>query len=59
MLVAGVFLGSLTWFVLLAGFVHVFKQKVMRAGVTLVSRVAGALLMFCGLFSFWNGIRGL
>jgi threonine/homoserine/homoserine lactone efflux protein len=59
MLVAGVFFGSLTWFVLLAGLAHVFKEKVMRAGFTLVSRVAGALLMFCGLFALWNGIRGL
>jgi threonine/homoserine/homoserine lactone efflux protein len=59
MLVAGVFFGSLTWFVLLAGLVHSFKEKVMRVGLTLVSRVAGSLLMLCGLFALWNGIRGL
>jgi threonine/homoserine/homoserine lactone efflux protein len=59
MLVAGVFFGSLTWFVLLAGLVHVFKEKVMRVGLTLVNRVAGALLMLCGLYALWNGIRGL
>jgi len=59
MLVAGVFFGSLTWFVLLAGLVHSFKAKVMRVGLTGVSRVAGSLLMLCGLFALWNGIRGL
>ena len=59
MLVAGVFFGSLTWFVLLAGLVHFFKEKVMRVGLTLVNRVAGALLMFCGLFALWNGVGGL
>ena len=59
MLVAGVFFGSLTWFVLLAGLVHFFKEKVMRVGLTLVNRVAGALLMLCGLYALWNGIRGL
>jgi threonine/homoserine/homoserine lactone efflux protein len=59
MLVAGVFFGSLTWFVLLAGLVHSFKEKVMRVGLTLVSRVAGSLLMLCGLIALWNGIRGL
>jgi threonine/homoserine/homoserine lactone efflux protein len=59
MLVAGVFSGSLTWFVLLAGLVHFFKEKVMRVGLTLVNRVAGALLMLCGLYALWNGIRGL
>jgi threonine/homoserine/homoserine lactone efflux protein len=59
MLVAGVFFGSLTWFVLLAGLVHFFKEKIMQVGLTLVNRVTGSLLMFCGLFALWNGIRGL
>jgi threonine/homoserine/homoserine lactone efflux protein len=60
MLVAGVFFGSLTWFVLLAGLVHFFKKKVMRVGrLMLVNQVAGALLMLCGLYAYWNGIRGL
>ncbi len=59
MLVAGVFFGSLTWFVLLAGLVHSFKEKVMRVGLTLVNRVAGTLLMLCGLYALWNGIGGL
>ena len=58
MLVAGVFFGSLTWFVLLAGLVHSFKEKVMRVGLTLVSRVAGSLLMLCGLYALWNSIAG-
>ena len=59
MLVAGVFFGSLTWFVLLAGLVHFFREKVMQVGLTFVNRVAGALLMLCGLYALWNGIRGL
>jgi threonine/homoserine/homoserine lactone efflux protein len=59
MLVAGVFFGSLTWFVLLTGVVHSFKAKVMRVGLTPMNRVAGTLLMLCGLFALWNGIRGL
>jgi threonine/homoserine/homoserine lactone efflux protein len=59
MLVAGVFFGSLTWFVLLAGLVHFFKEKVMRVGLTPLNRVAGALLILCGLYALWNGIGGL
>jgi threonine/homoserine/homoserine lactone efflux protein len=59
MRVAGVFFGSLSWFVLLAGLAHFFKEKVMRVGLTLVNRVAGSLLMLCGLFALWNGIKGL
>jgi len=34
-------------------------EKVMRVGFMLVNRVAGALLMLCGLYALWNGIRGL
>jgi len=59
MLVAGVFFGSLTWFVLLGGLVHFFNEKVTRVGLTLVNRVAGALLMLCGLYALWKGFRGL
>ncbi len=59
MLIAGVFFGSLAWFVLLAGLVHFFKERVMRVGLTLVNRVAGTLLILCGLYALWNGIRGL
>ena len=59
MLVVGVFLGSLSWFVLLTGLAHLFKEKVMRVGLTLVNRVSGALLILCGLYAFWNGITGL
>jgi threonine/homoserine/homoserine lactone efflux protein len=59
MLVAGVFFGSLTWFVLLAGLVTFFKEKVMQIGLTLVNRVEGSLLTLCGLYALWNGIRGL
>jgi threonine/homoserine/homoserine lactone efflux protein len=59
LLVAGVFLGSLTWFALLAGLVQFFKQRVMQVGLTLVNRLTGALLMLCGLYAMWNGINGL
>jgi threonine/homoserine/homoserine lactone efflux protein len=58
MLVAGVFLGSLTWFIVLVSLVHVFKAKVMRVGLTRVNRVAGVLLMLCGLYALWNSIGG-
>ena len=59
MLVAGVFFGSLTWFVLLTGLVRLFKEKVMQVGLPLVNRIAGTLLILCGLYALWNGIRGL
>lgn len=59
MLVAGVLVGSLTWFILLVRLVHFFREKVMRVGLTPVNRVAGTVLMICGLYGFWSGINGL
>ena len=58
-LIAGVFFGSLTWFVLLVGLVHFFREKVAPVRLTLVNRVAGSLLMLCGLYALWNGASGL
>ena len=59
LLIAGVFLGSLAWFVLLIGLVHFFHETVRRVGLPLVNRVAGSLLVLCGLYALWNGIKGL
>ncbi len=59
LLVAGVFLGSLTWFVLLIGLVRFFHETVRRVALPLVNRVAGSLLVLCGLYALWNGIKGL
>lgn len=59
MLVAGVFLGSLTWFVLLTAVVRRFEEKAVRVGLRLVNRIAGSVLMLCGLYAFWRGVRGL
>ena len=58
-LVAGVFVGSLTWFLLLTGLVHCFSDQVRRIGLPVVNRVAGSLLVLCGLYALWNGIKGL
>ena len=58
-LVAGVFFGSLTWFLLLTGLVHCFSDKVSKVGLPVVNRVAGSLLVLCGLYALWNGIKGL
>lgn len=59
MLVTGVFLGSLTWFVLLTKVVVFFKASVVRVGLTLVNRATAVLLMLCGVYALWNGIVGL
>ncbi len=58
LLVAGVFLGSLLWFSLLAGGSHFFKEKVSSRGLAMVSKVAGTLLVLIGIAGILLGLRG-
>jgi threonine/homoserine/homoserine lactone efflux protein len=55
MLVAGVFIGSLSWLTLLTSSTHVFKKNITGVGRTIVNRIAGCLLMYIGFLSFWIG----
>jgi threonine/homoserine/homoserine lactone efflux protein len=57
-LVAGVFLGSLSWFTLLTALVHFFREKITANGVTLVNKIAGTLLILFGAFALLNSFVG-
>jgi threonine/homoserine/homoserine lactone efflux protein len=57
-LVAGVFLGSLSWFTLLTALVHFFREKITANGLALVNRIAGTLLILFGAFALWNSFVG-
>jgi threonine/homoserine/homoserine lactone efflux protein len=59
MLVAGVFLGSLSWFSLLTTLVHFFKEKISTDGIVLVNKIAGSLLILFGVFALWSGLLGI
>jgi threonine/homoserine/homoserine lactone efflux protein len=48
MLVLGVFLGSLTWFLFLTGLVRIFKERVSTGGVRTINKASGALLIVFG-----------
>jgi threonine/homoserine/homoserine lactone efflux protein len=58
LLVAGVFLGSMSWFLLLTSLVHFFKEKISKGGIALVNKIAGSLLMFFGAFALWSILVG-
>jgi threonine/homoserine/homoserine lactone efflux protein len=58
LLVAGVFLGSMSWFTLLTALVHFFKEKVTHDGIVLVNRIAGSLLILFSVFALWSSLIG-
>jgi len=54
LVVAGVFLGSLLWFLLLTGVTSVFKKKLTNGGLAMVNRIAGMLFIVFGAASIWS-----
>ena len=58
-LVAGIFLGTMGWFAILTTLVHFFREKISTKGVLVVNKIAGVLLILCGLLAFWCGAAGI
>ena len=58
-LVAGIFIGSLTWFSLLTIFVHFFHEIITTEGLIIINKVAGSLLTLFGTIAIWSGVTGL
>ena len=56
--VAGIFLGSLSWFSLLTSLVHFFRERITTDGLVIINKVAGSLLTIFGVIALWSGIRG-
>lgn len=48
-LVAGVFLGSATWFLFMTTAVHVYKDKFKVWGLKVVNIIAGSFILLCGV----------
>jgi threonine/homoserine/homoserine lactone efflux protein len=59
LLVAGVFLGSLSWFSLLTSLSRIFKERITVQGLALVNKVAGVLFMLFGMIILWSGLYGI
>ena len=54
-LVAGVFLGSFTWFSLLTILSSALKHRIPAAGFPVVNKIAGSILMLFGAIALWSG----
>jgi threonine/homoserine/homoserine lactone efflux protein len=57
-LVAGIFIGSLGWFTLLTGLVHLFHEKITTDGLVTINKIAGSLLAFFGVIALWSSVSG-
>jgi threonine/homoserine/homoserine lactone efflux protein len=55
--VAGVFLGSLLWFVAISSLAHRFRSRVTVESFSIVNRVAGVLLVLIGANAVWTGLQ--
>jgi len=51
-LVAGIFMGSGLWFLLLSSGVMLFRKKLDLSGLRWVNKIAGILIVFSGVFAF-------
>jgi len=56
--VAGIFLGSLSWFSLLTSLVRFFREIITTDGLVIINKVAGSLLALFGAIALWSGVRG-
>jgi threonine/homoserine/homoserine lactone efflux protein len=59
MLVAGVFLGSALWWLLLSGAVSLLRDRVTPQALRWVNRAAGALLAGFGVYAIWSTVAAL
>jgi threonine/homoserine/homoserine lactone efflux protein len=48
-LVAGVFLGSALWFLIITTAVHLYKEKFKLWGLKVVNIIAGSFILLCGI----------
>ena len=59
LLIVGVFVGSFSWFSLLAGLARRFRRTIGTGGTVLINRIAGALLMAFGIIGLLTVLRAL
>jgi threonine/homoserine/homoserine lactone efflux protein len=58
-LVTGIFVGSLAWFSLLTGLVHIFHEKLTTDGLVIINKIAGSLLALFGIIALWSSGSGI
>ncbi len=59
LLVAGVFLGSATWWLTLSGGISLLRERVTPTTLLWINRAAGVLLLIYGLIALFSAIRAM
>jgi threonine/homoserine/homoserine lactone efflux protein len=59
LLIIGVFCGSFLWFSLLVVLSQKFKEKVTTLGVVVINKIAGVLLIVCGIIAAFYGVMAI
>ncbi|MEL7035516.1 MAG: LysE family transporter [Cyanobacteria bacterium J06592_8] len=57
-LVVGVFLGSASWWLLLASGVSLFREKFSTQILKVVNRISGIIILAFGLIAVFTGVKG-
>jgi arginine exporter protein ArgO len=55
-LIAGVFVGSALWWLLLSGGVSLFRTRFRPSGLRWVNPISGAMIAGFGLLSVWTAV---
>lgn len=58
-LLAGIFLGSFLWFVLISNLANRFRTSMTMEKLAIVNPIAGLLLILIGLGAIWAGVQGM
>ena len=59
LLIIGAYCGSFLWFSLLIILSYKFKEKVTTFGVAVINKVAGVLLIICGIIAAFYGLLAI
>lgn len=57
-LVVGIFIGTMAWFSLLTTIVRFFREKINTNGMSLVNKIAGAILIIFGVVAIYSSLTG-
>jgi len=57
LLVAGVFLGSAAWWLLLSSTAALFRARLQDRGMRVINAISGAVLVAFGLLALWSSFR--
>ncbi|MFH0898652.1 MAG: LysE family transporter, partial [bacterium] len=56
-LVLGLFIGEMSWWIILSFIVGFFRKSLTQAGITAINKVSGAIIIAFGCWAFWGFLK--